>query len=118
MLSNMLRMMITELHIKLHNALSYFTDPCKSGPCGNLGVCIPDGNSYKCKCTDGKTVTSSCSLLTSSRVVMPFTAIVPIPSSSMSLRNSIIHSSASTTIITTSEKRFTTTASPAPSPSA
>ena len=55
----------------------FFTDPCKGDPCGDLGVCLPDGNSYKCNCSDGKTTVNSCTIPTSSIPVMLSTTIVP-----------------------------------------
>ena len=69
-------------------------------PCGNFGVCLPDGNSYKCKCSNGKTIRTSCTVPTTSIPVMPSAAIV------------------STTIIsTTIQESFFYTISPLLSPS-
>ena len=45
--------------------LCCLTDPCVSNPCGSLGKCIADGTSYKCACSDGSIVTTSCVIPTS-----------------------------------------------------
>lgn len=75
-----------------------------AAPCGNFGVCLPDGNSYKCKCSNGKTVKTSCTVPTSSISMMPSTTIV----------SSVF----STTMITTTiQESISHTVSPIPSSS-
>ena len=77
-----------------------------AAPCGNLGVCLPDGNSYKCKCSDGKTIRTSCTVPTSSIPVMPSTTSTIVPT----ILSTII-------ITTTIQESFFHTMSPIPSPS-
>lgn len=105
-------------------------DPCNPSPCGNLGVCVPDGNSYKCICNDGKTVTTFCinnpsttalpSVMLTSTVIPSSTSRIRIQSTPVS--NTVVSFNSvagnlTTVIITTSTISGFATTTHIPSPS-
>lgn len=106
-------------------ACDMHTDPCSAMPCGESGVCLPDGNSYKCKCSDGNIITTSCTMTSSDIPVVMSTTIVPTPSSTIIVQptpasstvfvSDSVLSSSTSAIVTTGVQKSTFTTMPSPS---